>query len=285
MLPVRACGQTRDTGTTAGSAPRARTRRGLLLTVAVLVLTPDLALAQDRAEPPPEAVEFYRSGREHYRAGRYRQAVDDLERALTLDPGSPTLVYNLARVHELIGDLDRSIRYYEDYLRLLPEEEAEERDRVITTLQRLQGARDQVGSIPATPGPPPEVDEEREPRWVNERGVVDGAFWLVAGGSAALLVGGAVVGIIALEQEGRAQDFVLGSDGPVEERDDIADRADHLAVAADVLFLAGAAAGVTAALLYALRTRTVERFPDHRDTTAWLEIDGTSAVVGVRGSL
>lgn len=241
--------------------------------------------AQDHREPPPEAVEFYRSGREHFEAGRYREAITDLERALTLDPGSATLVYNLARVHELLGELDVAIDYYARYLRLLPESETDERARIRETIGRLQGAQSHVGP-PAHQGPPPDVAEEDEPRWVNERGVVDLPFWVAAGASAALFVAGGAVGFVALDRESLAQDFVLGSDGTLAERDDIANQADSLAVTADVLLLGGAAAAITAALLYALRTRTVERFPEHpQQAEPFVATDGSAAVVGVRGSL
>lgn len=254
---------------------------GLVVTVAPV----GTALGQDRAEPPPEAVDFYQSGREHFEAGRYRQAIDDLERALTLDPSSATLVYNLARVHELLGNLDRSIEYYSRYLRLLPDSQVEERAHVQETLGRLRGARTHVDR-PSHQGPPPEMAAEDEPRWVSERGVADLPFWVASGAAAALLVSGAVVGIVALEREALAQDFVVGSDGTLSERDAIADEADSLAVGADVLLLGGVAAGITAALLYALRTRTVERFPEHQGgATPFVATDGAAAVVGMRGSM
>lgn len=243
------------------------------------------AAAQSRSEPPPEAVDFYRSGREHFEAGRYREAIDDLERALTLDPGSATLVYNLARVHELLGELEPSISYYASYLRLLPQSETEERSRVQETIGRLRGARTQVGPPPRQ-GPPPEMGETEEPRWVTERGVVDLPFWVTTAAAGALLVGGAVVGIVALEREALAQDFVVGSDGSLADRDALADEADSLAVTADVLLLGGVAAGLAAALLYALRTRTVERFPEYEGgTEPFVATDGNAAVVGVRGAL
>src|SRR5690348_444092 len=43
----------------------------------------------------------------HYREGHYRAAVAELEAALTFDPTSKDLLYNLALVHEKLGQLDR----------------------------------------------------------------------------------------------------------------------------------------------------------------------------------
>src|SRR5262245_38941542 len=77
--------------------------------------------------PPPEALAHYNRGRAHYQAGRYREAVVELEKALSLDPQSPNLVYNVARVYELLGDMERSIAFYERYKRMLPAQEREER--------------------------------------------------------------------------------------------------------------------------------------------------------------
>lgn len=241
--------------------------------------------AQERREPPPEAVEFYRTGREHFTAGRYREAITDLERALTLDPGSATLLYNLARVHELLGELDPAIEHYRTYLQLLPPTEAEERRRIGETLQRLEGARGQVTVAPPD-RPPPEWDDETAPLWVTERGVADLPFWIASAATVALLVGGGVTGVLALDRESTAETFVLGSDGTIEERDAIANEADNFALATDVLLFAALAGGITAALLYGLRTRTYESFPGGDATAApFVSTDGTAAIAGLRGVL
>ncbi len=250
----------------------------------VLAANASVAVAQERREPPPEAVEFYRTGREHFAAGRYREAIVDLERALTLDPGSPTLLYNLGRVHELLGDLPTAIEYYGSYVRLLPPTETEERARIEESIRRLEGAQAHVTPPAPHEGPPPELDDGSEPRWVTERGVVDAPFWIAAGTSAALLVGGGILGALALDRESRAQSFVVGSDGTLAERDAFADEADNLALGADVLLLGAVAAGITAGLLYGLRTRTVEHLPEH-GAEPFIATDGSAAVVGLRGTL
>jgi len=253
---------------------------GILLGVCVPV-----AAAQERPAPPPEAVSFYRSGREHFSAGRYREAVVDLERALTLDPGSPTLIYNLARVNELLGELDDAISYYNNYLQMLGPDDDQEREQVTETLGRLEGAR--ANAPPAGGAARPRADDAEmdAPRFVRERGVADLPFWLTAGLGAALLVSGAVAGGLALDAESQAHTFVLGSSGAIEDRDAVANRADNLAVTADALLVAGLVAGVGAVLLYALRSQTVELYPSYDEPQPWLSSDGRSAVVGLRGGL
>ena len=68
----------------------------------------------------------------------------DLESALSWDPNSPSLIYNVAKVSELLGNLDESIEYYERYLRLLPGSEQEERERIRASLKRLRKSRSDV---------------------------------------------------------------------------------------------------------------------------------------------
>lgn len=240
-------------------------------------------------ESPDEAVDFYRRGRENFSAGRYREAIADLERALMLDPSSATLVYNLARVHELLGELDRSIEYYHRYLGMLGAEEADERARVQETLERLRGARAQVaetgGGEPPTGGNlTTDTHDINRPILVDERGVADVPFWITAIGAVAVLAAGGVVGIIALSEETAAETCVLGSTCTLTERDDKADLADNLALTADVLFVAGGVAAIAAGLLFALRTRQVETYPDY-DATAFFTVDPNGgAVAGVRGT-
>lgn len=220
-----------------------------------------VALAQADGTPP-EAVEFYRLAREHYEAGQYRQAAEQLERALVLDPDSPTLVYNVARVYELLGELDRALEMYERYQRLLPEQQAREQERAASTIRRLRGARRSGGLA--------RVREEREVEplrqlpglvLVRENGVADAAFWVTLASGVASLAAAAVLGILALDAQSAADHFVLGRDGMAARRQDFLDRAETYGIVTDAMWGVGAAAVVTAGLLYFLREHTVERAP------------------------
>jgi tetratricopeptide (TPR) repeat protein len=223
--------------------------------------------------PPPAALDHYNRGRAHYQAGRYREAVDELEQALTLDPGSPNLVYNLARVYELLGDIDRALPHYEHYRDMLPASAIDERTRIDITLQRLRGARSELL---------PKQEPERQLRPPNliartERGVADAAFWTLASFSLAALAAGGVSGILALRAEKDSRDFVLGRDGGLTDRDQKADRADRLALISDVSLAVGAVGGLTSVLLYALRTRTI--------IEPQASFSATGFSFGLRGSL
>jgi tetratricopeptide (TPR) repeat protein len=226
------------------------------LPVLVLALCASLlttATAQDnlvqRRAPPAEALEHYTRGREHYQAGRYQDATVELERALTLDPDSPNLVYNLARVYELRGEIDRSMQYYRRYLAMLPASESDERGRVESTIQRLEGARTQPLREPETRTIPVMVP--------TERGVADTTFWTLASLSLAALVAGSITGGLSLRAERQASELVLGRDGDVAAREARADAADRLALGSDICWAAGAVGGLTSILLYALRSQPV----------------------------
>ena len=245
------------------------------------------AQAPDAHEPPPEAVEFYAHGRQLYQEGRYREAAVELERALMLDPTSPNLMFNVARVYELLGELDKSIDFYGRYLRLLGPEETEERGRVEATVRRLEGARGEVGAQVAAP-PQGDASALRDPQPVRSEkpGVADAAFWITASTSAALLLGGTLTGVLALGAEKSTGNFVVGSDGTFEDRQAIADRADMLALVTDILWIGGGVAALTSVLLFALRSHTVERYPGaDGDVQADLAVLPGGAFLSLRGAL
>ena len=229
-------------------APAHRALLGLLCFV--LLAAPGRSLAQettpDDEYTPPEAVEYFRVARERYEAGQYREAAEALERALVLDPESPTLVFNLARVYELLGELDRSLQYYEQYQRLLPQQQAREQERAEATIRRLQGAR---ASDELEREPPQQVEALRQLPGlvlVRESGVADLGFWLTLGVGAASLATGAVFGGLMLDARTSANSFP---------------NAEPFGVVADITLVAGTGLVLTAVLLYFLREHTVERAP------------------------
>jgi tetratricopeptide (TPR) repeat protein len=238
--------------------------RLLALSCLVLIgsLRPAHCFGQDSSARPPEGVSgkappraalaHYEKGRELYLAGRYREAVVELEAALALDPESPNLLYNLARVYELLGEIDTSIAHYKHYRELLPPGEVEERARVTGTLQRLEGARKQVpDEAPLTPQPAPEL----------EHGVADATFWSFTAVAAAALITGGALGIAALNSEKDAKHLVLDDSDSVAKRKELIRHTDRLALASDLSLLAGAVLGTTAILLFALRTKPVQSPP------------------------
>lgn len=197
--------------------------------------------------PPAGAVAHYERGRKEYLAGRYREALAELKAALALDPYSPNLVYNVARVNEDLAEFDEAIKYYRQYKGLLPEDAAEEREKTQQTIRRLQGAKDQL------------AQQRREtaataPPAAPSNGRADVAFWLLAGTGLALAAGGGVTGYLAVRREQEVRDFVVGKDGTVEDRKELGQQADELALASDVMSIAAGAIVLSAVVLFFSRS-------------------------------
>ncbi len=214
------------------------------------------------AQPSDEALAYYERGRELYSQGQYGPAAEQLEMALALDPQSPTLIYNLARVYELMGELERSLVYYDEYTAALPAEETEERARIEATKARLRGAIESGQATPAETTPPPvEEIEAPQPRYVTVRGVADAPFFIMMGVGVAALIGGGVTGVLALGKKNAVEDFVLPTDGTFEQRMDLQDQAGTFALISDISLGVGGALCVGALLLYLLRKDTYEELP------------------------
>ncbi len=266
-----------------------------MLLVAVLLALPSRGAGQDTHVSPPEAVELFRTAREHYREGRYREAAADLERALMLDPTSPTLRYNLGRVYELLGQLENARTQYRGYLELLPADQVEERERTEGTIQRLEGA---IAS--GVTQPPSEPREDQEPLRelegsvrVRERGVADEAFWITGAVGVAALVAAAVTGALALDAAAARDALVLTEPGQLDayHTEWAARNADAsaLGLTTDVLVGAGAAALLASLLLFVLREREVEREIVREEArapmTPFVTVAPSAAMIGIRGTL
>ncbi len=255
-------------------------RLTLSLTCVASLLATHAAAQEDTHEPPPEAIQFFESGRAHYEAGRYQEASVDLERALQLDPSSTTLIFNLARIYELLGDLDKAVAYGERYLELLPEDMVEERERAESTLRRVRGAQEWLALRQAEE--PPELRQLTPTVIVRERGVADMPFWATLAAGAGLLAVGGALGGVAWAKQNQAADIILRDEADRNEQASVMDRADRLALSADLLMAAGLATEIGALLLYLLRVRTFER--EVEDTSARIRIGPDAASLVVEGT-
>jgi tetratricopeptide (TPR) repeat protein len=262
---------------------------------ALLTASPKEAACQQpelqNAEAPPEARAHFERGREHFRAGRYREAIVELEAALELDPDSPTLMYNVAYANELLGELEQAIVYYRRYIDALPPSADDERAKIRVTLRRLEGHRAHVEAEPepkpepAAAAPQPDrsaAEAERPPP--DGFGRADGWFWVSLGSGVAMLGGAAATGLMALDREDAVAEFVVGPDGSIGERQELQDEADRLALASDLLIGGGATLVAAAALLYFLREPDDEQPREPELTSAVFGSDGRDAMLIVRGS-
>ncbi|WP_236519297.1 tetratricopeptide repeat protein [Sandaracinus amylolyticus] len=194
---------------------------------------------QGDAAARTRALELFRESAELYRQGRFADAADRLREARELH-SEPLLSYNLARALEGAGDLEGALEAYRDYL-----EEAPDADDAPAVRARLESLERHVAEVRAleeererlrredreTPDPtPPSTPPSRGP---------DVVPWVIAGSGAAVLIGGAVVGGLALARNNDAMRAPTHA-AAVEASQD----ADSLAIAANVLLITGGLAAL-----------------------------------------
>jgi tetratricopeptide (TPR) repeat protein len=209
--------------------------------VTVLVVTLALcgtAEAQGRgSQPSPDAlrraVVLFEESEQLYNEGHFAEAAALLRRAYELHP-DPTLLFNLARALEGLGDLDGSIETYERFLHDSPT--TPDRGAIERRLQTLRQQRDRLRGI-APPEPEPEPEAAAQP--AAPSAPIDPAPWILAGAGAAVVGVGIGLGVAS------AGDASAAQAEPVQVRAvELHSRAESLAIAADVLFVAGGIAAV-----------------------------------------
>jgi tetratricopeptide (TPR) repeat protein len=207
------------------------------------------------AQPPPkppaahpkEAMALHDEAWTLYEQGRYRAAIDRIEAALRLDPEGTELVFNLASLHEKLGDLREAITYYRRYVEM--ESDPKAKARAQATLRRLEGAQREAASrpraAPPAPAPPPPP-----PRRVRTGVVAAGAL------SGAALVMGTAFGIRALVSN-PGSSARTGPGVTIAQLQADAHAAHTDAVIADASFAVSAVAAGAALILYYAAPRAV----------------------------
>jgi hypothetical protein len=257
--------------------------------LACLFGSPVAAAAGDAGSEAPlapnvaAARRHYDKARADYAQGAYHEAVTELEAARSLDPTAKDLVFNLAVVHEKLGNIDDALRWLKLYvtMNLTPQES----DRAEAYLRRLEGAKTEVdksrqqrAAEPAPAPAAPATSAPAEPPPPPSRPRFDAATITAAGVAAGGLVVGIVMGVKALSDQ-PASDFVTGRDGTYADLAHQADVAHGEAVAADVGFGVAVVAGVTAAYLYLSRARSRPATPGTTVTPAPLAGGGGGLVL------
>ena len=116
-------------------------RRRCVITSLLLVLMATApAAAQGGGDSTKAAKEHYQRGSEAYAAGRYEEAVQDLQEAYRLS-GEGVLLYNIAKCFEKLGDHDEAIRHLRDYLDLTTGLSDDDKAGVERTIKDLEQKR------------------------------------------------------------------------------------------------------------------------------------------------
>lgn len=196
----------------------------------------------------PEAKAHFEAALVHYREGHYRSAVAELEAALNLDPAGKDLLFNLALVHEKLGQLDQAITALERYAEL--EKDARELERARQWIQRMKGARAELAppAVPARAPMPPPASVATTAAAVEPH---SNKAWILAtaGIAVAATTVGAIFGVRALSLRPGPNP----STGPGTSVEDLRAQqaeAESSALVADIAFAVGLASSATCAVLW-----------------------------------
>ena len=214
-------------------------------TSASKVPAPPGAAPAPNSEALEEARRHFDVALECYSQGRYRDAIAELEAARRLDPAGKDLVYNLALVHEKLGELEQALDYLRRFLEM--ETDPEERARAEATITRLEGALGEGYAV--APEAPPSAPLAPVPAPLPAPGRLDAWVWGSGAVAISALIVGAVLGVRALAQRPGPDEGTGGSRSVDDVRSD-AQQAHRSAVAADVAFGVAAVSGAAATLLY-----------------------------------
>jgi tetratricopeptide (TPR) repeat protein len=159
--------------------------RTVLLAAALLVCAPVRA---DENDEVMARAHFF-TGRAHYEAGRYGEALKEFEAAYQRSP-RPGFLFNIGVCEEKLGHTARAVEAYRLYLANHPA--AEDVVEVRARIARLEAPPSPPSPAPVAPvalvaPAEPSASPEHRPRWV----------WGVLGGlGAAVVVAGVVVGVV-----------------------------------------------------------------------------------------
>ena len=223
----------------------------LFLALVILGLAaPALAEAPD--VPPPsdpitEAEALSQDGITHYQAGRFKDAIASMLAAQSIlaEHGlevAPELLYNLARIYHKMGEADLA---HKSYTRFILAEGADP-----AMVRKALDYREQVRAASVTPpGPAPIVSAPKQAAAAVAAAEPEGAshaaaYW-VGGAGLVMMASGGVLGGLAL-----AEDRGLSDHARYEDKLAARDRGRTLALTADVALATGAAALITATVLY-----------------------------------
>ena len=217
------------------------------MTVLLGFALPSSSFAQE-GEDDERARQLFQAGDEYYANGRYEDALAAFEEAYSMSP-RPLLLFNMANAQERMGQYDEAIESLENYL---PDADDDERARIETRLTSLRARAERVRNMTTVPEPEPEPEPE-EPG-------IDLAGPVLVGAGGAALVGGVVLALRAASARSDLDSLCIEQGERrvcSAEAEDAEARDFRSSIAADVLFVAGAAA-VGIGLYFLLRKKDDE---------------------------
>lgn len=212
-----------------------------------------------------DAEQHFQKARALYKAGSYKEAIDELKKAHDLDPTAKDLVLNLSTVNERLGNIADALDYMRQYekMDLTPAEH----DKAEQAIHRLEGAKKELDAKAEADRQRLLAQEQQQQQQQNTQPQPEnrphGRIDALTIGAAAVAVAGLTVGTIfglkALSDKPPASGYVTGTgpgaSGTYQDLQDAASHSHSEAQISDVAFIVGGIATIGTAVLYFARTR------------------------------
>lgn len=206
-----------------------------LASVTALGLASNPAFAQSNAGDK-RAFQLFQEGDELYKQGNFAEAAEKFRAAYALDP-NPTLLYNLARSYENLGELDQAADTYREYLQRQPD--ATDRGAIERRIETLEQQLEEKRALERAAKQKPEPTAPPAERAPEPEQTGPGALpWVVVGVGGAALIAGGVLRLMAEQKHASAED-----DGDASSAQDKQENAESLAEVSGITLIAGAVVG------------------------------------------
>lgn len=212
--------------------------RSLARMLALLVcLTPSAASFAAPVRSPvikQDPAKLFAEAEAAYQAGRFRDAIDRLKEAQAIAP-DPILLYNLARAHEALGELEEARDAYRSFIQADPK--TTDRGAIEGRIRSLEGL---IAERERKSQPDPSLSSAPKGAAAESEKSASAFPWVLAGvGVAGLGVGG-LLGGLSLSASSEAEDATTSGLRASELSAD----ADAFALGANVSFGVGAAIAI-----------------------------------------
>lgn len=203
--------------------------------------------ASAQEEAPAAYTRLIQSAAKKYNAKDYAGAISDFEKAYSVYP-EPDVIYNIARVYEKMGNFQKAVAHYDQFVNL-PDIELAARQDALARGKALREVLELREPKPPAPVEPPVAKLEPTPAAPAPKEVSRVPEIALGVASASALVAGGVFALLTSSANESFEDAQT-----LEQRRDAADQGRAYALTSDVLWVSGAALGLAGVITYVIRT-------------------------------
>lgn len=235
------------------------------------VVLPQNAWAQT-SEEKKQVEQLSKKGVKAYKEGKFEQAIKYFEQAHEVQP-VPNLLYNIARCYEKMGDDAKALEYYDRFVVDAVDRKAKQKALDKAAAIRERQAKEKALADAEQKKDQDQKDQDKDNDVPPAEPDLTWAY-VSLGTGGALLVGGAVFGLMASGKKSEFDD-ATNSEDKVSARDS----GETFALMADIFYIAGAAAVITGVILWATAEPESQSEMTLRPT-GWVGPDGAGVGLG-----